>query len=467
MPLITKKIWVEGKDGKQELRTYWERERPVNPYAKEGGTGTQKKKQKVRRMARRKTGPDERGYSWSMGYNNCVGRYTGEVKYSRFTGSSLNREPKQLNIFIDGHYLSPNLSKLPAGTANSVRLAIAAAKKLLRSGLPVPEAIRNFLVLQSADNQREFECWLSGTKDRAIVGLGIPIHMLSPRSRGKIKDKATAFFRASAGDRIFVTLTFIAAVDDHTGVAILNKFLTAVRKEFPKLQYLWVAERQTENIEYPYNIHFHIILNKRLPVGRWNAMWVLQQYNCGLEGRNEYGETVTKQEIIELYKLDVLEDFKGAIGRTGKRISRIQKVFNPMDAKKVKSINGLSMYLTKYITKQKKGEPFSCAVWHCSRKVSRLFTRAAVGPSAFAYMMSLDNCRLDTDTGECWMPAQVKPKKPGDNFFIMVYANNKAAPLRYLRELEQINKWQLAGAVEIDKLPEMDDELYRKLLCKN
>jgi hypothetical protein len=467
MPIITKDIWVEGKDGKAELKPYWVREKSVNPYAREGGTGTERKKSKVRRMARRKIGPDERGYSWSMGYNNCVGRYTGEQVYHRFTGSSLNRGPKQLKIFIDGRYLSPDLSKLSPGARNSIKLAIAAAKKLRRSGLPIPDAIRNFLVVQSEENEREFRSWLSGQEDRAIIGMGLPIHVLSPRSRGKIKDKATAFFRASAGDRVFCTLTFIAAVDDQTGVSILNKFLTGLRKEFPKLQYLWVAERQTKNIDYPHNIHFHIILNKRLPIGRWNAMWVLQQYNCGLVGKDEFGDKITKDEIIELYRLDAMENFRGVMGKTGKRISRIQKVLNPMDIRKVKSVGGLSMYLTKYITKQEKGVPFSCAVWHCSRKVSRLFTRAAVGPSAFAYMMGLDNARVDKSTGECWMPERVKPKKPGDNFFVMVYANNKSLPLKFLRELEQINKWQLAGAVEIDKPPDMDDAMYRTYFCKN
>ena len=467
MPLIERHILEEGALGETVIRTYWVREKPANPYKTDRRTVKARTDEKIRSMMRRGVPPEIKPYTWSMGYNNCVGRYTGEQKYSRFTGSSLNRQPKQLNIFMDGKYISPDLSRLPTGTRDSIKLAIKAAKKLCRSGMPIPDAIRNFLMLQSEDNQREFECWLSSAEDRLVVGMGVPIHMLSPRSRGKIKDKATAFFRASAGDRIFCTLTFIAAVDDQTGVAILNKFLTALRKKFPTLQYLWVAERQTENIDFPYNIHFHVIVNKRLPVGQWNAMWVLQQYNCGLVARNKYGDQISKEDILELYCRDVKENFRGGRGKSGKAISRIQELLNPLDVKKVKSIGGLSMYLTKYITKQKKGEPFSCAVWHCSRKVSRLFTRTAVGPSAFAYMMSLENCRVDKSTGEVWMPERVKSRKPGDNFFVMVYANNKAAPLRFLRELEQINKWQLAGAVEIDKPPEMTDDDYRKYFCKN
>src|SRR6202789_189348 len=437
MPLIERHIMEEGEWGQTIIRSYYERERVESRYGKSRGSFAERAQRKFKSQTRTGTKqsrhsritPDEKGYSWSMGYNNCVGRYTGEQSYSRFTGSSLNRKPAQLKLFLDDKYLSPDLSKLSPGARDSIKLAIAAAKKLRRSGLPIPEAIRNFLILQTEDNEREFRSWLSLSQDRPVIGMGVPVHMLSPRSRGKIKDKATAFFRASAGDRVFCTLTFIAAVDDQTGVSILNKFLTGLRKEFPKLQYLWVAERQTKNIDYPHNIHFHMILNKRLPIGRWNAMWVLQQYNCGLVGKDEFGDKIDKDQIIELYRLDAIENFRGFVGRTGKRISRIQKVLNPMDIRKVKSVGGLSMYLTKYITKQEKGVPFSCAVWHCSRKVSRLFTRAAVGLSAFAYMMGLDNARVDKSTGECWMPERVKPKKPGDNFFVMVCANNKTLPL--------------------------------------
>jgi hypothetical protein len=456
-------VEVEDEHGhtRMKLRTRYD-----NP---EGNYFKRRRKAKQAKMVRIMKGPDERGYTWTAGYNSVLGQFTGGRVYPRLTGSSLNRKkkPKQGKFFIDEKDISKSLSSLPSGAGDSFKMAIKAAKEFRRRGLPIPDAIRNFLVIPSEDNEREFRLWLSESKGGPIIGMGLPIHVLSSRSRGKIKDKATAFFRASAGNRSFVTLTFIDAVDDQTGVSILNKFLTSIRKEYEKLQYLWVAERQTNNPDFPYNIHFHAILNQRLPVGRWNALWVLQQYNAGLIGRNKYGDLVSKEEILELYKLDAAENFRGIVGRTGKRISRIQAVFNPMDAKKIKSINGLSMYLTKYITKQERGTTFGCAVWHCSRTVSRLFTRSAVGPSAFAYMMSLANARVDKETGEVFMPERVKPKRPGDNFYVMVYVNNKQEVLRYLREMEQVNKWQLAGAVQIDKPPQIDDDMYRAYFCKN
>ena len=104
------------------------------------------------------------------------------------------------------------------------------------------------------------------------------------------------------------------------------------------------------------------------------------------------------------------------------------------------------MYLTKYITKQKKNDPFGCACWHCSRKISRLFTRAAVGPSAFAYMMSLNNAKVDKTTGECFEPTAIC-----EAFYVMVYVNNKEGPLKYLREMEQINKWMLRDNLRVGR----------------
>lgn len=438
MPLIEKHIYVEGQDGKQEIRTYWLEERSENPYEKQKEERRQKKMEERRKKKLdshqkywRATYVKEKGYTWSMGYNQCVGRYSQGVKYSRFGGSSLNRSP-QLKLY-EGE------KDVPRDPDDSFRMAIEAAEKCRRRRIPVPEEVSNYLIRRDPESEGVFRLWISTAQDRAEAGIYLPVYMLSARSRGKIKDKATAFFRASPGDRVFCTLTFVAPVDDRSGVSILNKFLTSARKSFPKLQYFWVAERQDNG-----NIHFHIILNKRLPVRRWNALWVLAQYNAGLVGRDKYGQVITKLEVLQRFEADT-----------------IHKVFNPLDIKKVKSISGLSGYLTKYITKQKK-VPFACLPWHCSRRVSRMFTRATVGQSAFAYMRSFNNYRVDKSTGECFLP-RMSPPHP---FYIVVYAANKSAPLKYLREMEQVNKWILAGH-EIDRLPWLDDDMYRKMICKN
>jgi hypothetical protein len=314
------------------------------------------------------------------------------------------------------------------------------------------------LVLSSKGSVLRLTTEISYLRENVRYG----VHVLSARSRGKIKDKATAFFRACPGDRVFGTFSFIAPVDDKTGQSILNKFLVQCRKKFPSLQYFWVAERQENG-----NIHFHMILNKRLDIGRWNALWVLSQYNSGLVGHDEFGSEISKAEIMRLYALDQKEGFRGAVSRKGKKISRIQAVLNPLDLKTVKSIGALSSYLTKYITKQEKNKPFGCAVWHCSRRVSRMFTRQTVGPSAFRYMKSFANYGVDKKTGEVWgEPNEYMPCQ----FAVVVLALDKTAPLRYLKRMEQINKWVLEG-VDIPRVPTVDDELYQSYFkpqpCQN
>jgi hypothetical protein len=381
----------------------------------------QERRRKVREQMAKRTHRNPAPYTWSMGYNTCTGRSSPGRRFE-FTGSSLNRS-KQLSIYEKDIYTL---------TIDLLAVAAKIAAKLFDKG--VPSAFRNCLIRQDIASQEEYRVWLrlkkGGDDESAFPCIS---RILSPRSRGKIKDKATAFFRSSPGSRTFVTLTFIAAVADADAVGILNKFLTVVRKRFKNVQYLWVAERQGNG-----NIHFHMIINKRLPVKEYNGLWVLQQYNAGLVGKNKYGEVITKQEVER-------RQIAGTVG----------KIFNPFDVKKVRGIAGLSAYLTKYITKQSE-QPFACAPWHCSRSVSRLFTRATVAPSAFAYMASFENAKVDKLTGECFAPLVIKGA-----YWVMVYVNNKKAPLHYLKRMEQINKWIIQGVVP-DRIPEIDDDIYSK-----
>jgi hypothetical protein len=439
MPLIEKKILIEGDYGQTIVRSYYVNERQVNPYAPKDGTRADRIVKKMRASRQKtwgnagfSTSSPGKGYTWSMGYNHCVGKYTGGVKYSRFTGSSLNRS-RQLTLY-------GNENDMERKTAVSFMDAVRLAKRYYKRGEPLPGPLSDYLVRQDQETERGYTVWLSGSQSGTEPGIPVYLHELSARSRGKVKDKATAFFRAATGDRVFVTLTFLAAVDDASGVSILNKFLTSVRKVYKKLQYLWVAERQENG-----NIHFHLIMNKRLPVRKWNAMWVMAQYNAGIRGKNKFGEEVSMAEIQDRYLKE-----------------KVHECFNPLDIKKVKSIGALSSYLTKYITKQKKNASFACASWHCSRQVSRMFTRSTVSKSAFAYMCSFNNYRVDKETGECF-PPRIQKDKP---FYTVVYAENKAAPLKYLKEMEEINKWVLAGH-PVDKVPEIDDDIYRKIFCKN
>lgn len=267
------------------------------------------------------------------------------------------------------------------------------------------------------------------------------IHIFSDRSKAKVKDKATAFYRAIPKDRIFLTMTFIQHVTDEEGVKILNKFLTVVRKEKPGFDYLRVAEHQQLNPMH--TIHFHILMNKKLAIRRYNALWVLQQYNAGLRGRRADGSEIPFDEILGRYK-------DGTIG----------KVLNPVDICRAYGINALAGYLTKYITKQKK-EEFRCLNWHCSRKVSRLFTRQVVSRSTFSFLRSASNYRIDYKTGECFEPTRVQ-----EPFFSMIQVHNRKITLTRLRRLEAVNRWMIQDFLP-DSVPKLEDNLYRRIFAND
>jgi hypothetical protein len=424
MPLIIRKEWTDGPNGERVEKEFFESITPIR---------------KMRQQLSRGTYQETKAYTWTMGYNHCIGTYSSGGRYCKWGGSSLNRN----KLLRKDHDPENPKTMLPGKAGSSIALAYQSARRYYLRGEPLPAELSDYLSIPDPANERKFRLWLSEQTKRGDDGILLPIHVLGSRSRGKIKDKATAFFRSCPGDRIFCTLTFVAPVSDRAGVIILNKFLTQLRKEFKNLQYLWVAERQDNG-----NIHFHIILNKRLPIRKYNALWVLQQYRSGLRGQTQFGVPVDLAEVEARYK-------NGSIHR----------VFNPVDVKKVKSIAGLSSYLTKYITKQKKNI-YGCLPWHCSRGVSRLFTKTLVGISAFNYMMSLANCRLDKSTGEVFMPEVIRPK--AFKLAVLVYVNKKDAPLRYLREMEQINKWLIRGlTVDRGYLDGFDDDTYRKWFSKN
>lgn len=155
-----------------------------------------------------------------------------------------------------------------------------------------------------------------------------------------------------------MTLTFISPVSDQQGMKILNKYLTVLRKRFGTFMYVWVAEHQPGTR----NIHFHVIQNRKFPVSYINALWVMQQYNAGL--RNE---KISYENLISIYNSN--------------QFKQVHKFLNPVDIKPVHSISGLSGYLTQYVTKN--NDVFGCAVWHCNRGVSSLFTSALITEKEF------------------------------------------------------------------------------------
>lgn len=398
---IEKTEWILTKkkhEGLERLRAGLPVDRPMS---------------KPQKLFCRRVPGHERAYTYRMGYQLAVGLYTGSDEWSRFTGSSLNRKN--------------------------------AKRKTNEATTPgIGEKVNGFNVgtdgLESAFPDQNVKPLNHGRISRSLRKRGGGLHVLSQRSKGKIRDKCTAFFRACGKkQRIFATLTFIQRVTDLEAVSILNKFLTALRKHFARLQYVWVAERQKNG-----NIHFHLIINRYLPIARYNGLWVEQQYNAGLR----YG-FITPEEI-----------------RSRVKDGTVQEILNPVHVKEVKSIYGLNWYLTKYITKQEIhpewGEGFECAAWHCSRGVSRQFTSTCVSRSTFASTESEINIRVNRKTGQCWTPV-IK----NTAFYSVRWLVNKAYYLQFMREMETINGWVLSGMVP-DKIPVLTWDYFReKYLSEN
>jgi ribosomal protein L20 len=142
---------------------------------------------------------------------------------------------------------------------------------------------------------------------------------------------------------------------DQQGQKCLNKFLTVLRSRHCLFSYVWVAERQQNG-----RIHFHLIVDRRSRIRSVNKLWVLQQYNAGIKNlKLDYSAILTAYAVDNLHRL-----------------------LNPVDIKRVRDITALSGYLTQYITKNK--DHFSCAVWHCNRYVSALFTSTLINDKDFA-----------------------------------------------------------------------------------
>lgn len=350
-----------------------------------------------------------------LGYNTICNSYTSEAEIGRLSGSSLNRMQAKKEKLERQARIEEIEKKTPKLCKNSDEYG--QQQELL-------QLLRNVKEAEQA-NRRKFSKSLAGGEQR--------IHLLSKRTKGKLRDKATALFRCFKADGILATLTFIAKVEDKTAVKILNKFLTVLRTEYGLKNYLWVAERQNRNYKWPGNIHFHMVLNKRLAVEQFNALWLRQQFNAGLRH-----ESFSELDVQSLYSFTDRE---------------LQQRLNPFDVEKISSIYTLSYYLTKYITKNqtKKSQGFQCSAWHCSRSVSRLFTKTIATQSTFSKAAGSANYRIDPKTKQI-----IKAKQVHGQFHNLFFIENKYLFLPDLGELEQINCWILEGMLP-DKIPEIDD----------
>lgn len=377
----------------------------------------------------RRVRPESEKWVNRLGYHSIVSNYTGGNTVNRLSGSSINRAARE----------RAKLEKASLGGGE-----LQALEYVKRAGL---REIIPAWVCPGIFTADQVEQVRNGKRVSGPYGKrGDALRVLSQRSKGVVRARCAAFYRAAGGRKTFLTLGFINDVTDAGGIAILNKFLTALREKFKDLQYIWVAERQTKTTG---RIHFHLIVNKWLPVVKYNALWVLQQYNAGII-----------HEKLSLHEVH----YYTARGE-------LQKHLSPMDVRKVRNVRQLSQYLTKYITKGDNKGGFGCAAWHCSREVSKLFLRTIVGWEVVALAKSDENARFNPATGEYYGPPTYTAGRQGNSvgFLYMVYHLNQPARfLCYLREMEQINKWIIGRDIGAgDVMDYISREFPEYLFCQS
>ncbi|WP_462252716.1 rolling circle replication-associated protein [Ferruginibacter sp.] len=164
------------------------------------------------------------------------------------------------------------------------------------------------------------------------------LRSMSRRTKSKIRVKIIAFSRVHK-NLSFLTLTFVNKVEDSLAVKVLHKFLDNCVKRSKDFQYLWVAEKQTQNEAFKDNIHFHIINNKFWKIDKWWPYWIQLQAKFGIVPRDA--------------------SFKPTSAFNVKHVSS-------------NNVKGIINYLTSYVTKNE--SEFGCQVWNCSKKISRLYT---------------------------------------------------------------------------------------------
>ena len=331
-----------------------------------------------------------RGIAHSSNYTNAI-----------FSGSSLNRKPIQkIKEAAENNGIQINEFGNYEETNDIINRAFAIDKRQADE-LPT--------------NRRSLFTPLSVRKLRSLSG----------RSKDKIRNKIESLYRCSDNANFtFLTLSFINTVTDQNGKKCLNKFLTSCRKKFGNFQYIWIAERQLESTN---NIHFHIITNKRFPIDYFNYLWVLQQYNAGIEH-----EKYTRNEIINYYSIN----------------NNLRKELNPFDVKHIRSINSLSIYLTMYVTKNK--DTFDCSCWHCSRTIGKLFTTQLCTHEVFMELQTDKNIAVNINTGEVY-----EAKLCVTDFALIVTVLNKKHFSKYLSELDILNRWIISGFKK-SKVPTID-----------
>lgn len=331
-----------------------------------------------------------KNYEYNLSHSRAIARISERSNKQYFQGSSINRKKRPVNA-------KENL-QAPAETLNQSFFEATKYRKQFNNLFRRVEDL----------NKRKY---IDRKEDK----------LMSRRTKIKIKEKMLAVFAASKNNFTLCTLTLVNDCDDIKAVKMLNKFLTATKKHIGAYNYVWVAERQENG-----RVHFHMVVDRRLDINYINSLWIIQQFNAGVlhESANKKLMDETGLTFKQLHKQ----------GEKGHKLAH--KYLNPVDVIKVKSIDGVSAYLTNYVTKNE--TKMSCAIWHCNRNVSKLFTKQLISRRAFD----------QTSDGKLNQIKSRKGKVYENRTFVHQYGMintiyNKRYFNTFLKEMNLLNSWIL------------------------
>lgn len=164
---------------------------------------------------------------------------------------------------------------------------------------------------------------------------------------------AYALLRKSARFLAFYSVSFPVGMPVETAYRVWNVFLTRARRDFGLKSYIWVAELQTNGTP-----HFHMLTNDWLNVRDCNAAMAVTIDDAVARGECGWGNS-------SLHRYNGVDVRRVGVRKGSKSVARTSDV-----------IRGVSLYLAKYMAKQ--GCLSTRRMWHCSRLVSCLVTRADV-----------------------------------------------------------------------------------------
>lgn len=157
-------------------------------------------------------------------------------------------------------------------------------------------------------------------------------------NKNKVRNKILAYahLRRSKKFMAFYSISFPLGLKDDDIRKIHNVCLTRIRKFRKSFTYIWIAERQKNG-----TLHFHMLTNDYFNIRMINRYYAVA--------------------IMNHIKKNNLSDINYDVTK-----------YNGVDVKLVRSIESLSKYLTKYVTKN--NESFEGLVWNCDSSVSALIT---------------------------------------------------------------------------------------------